>query len=117
MKDTPKVSTQRPRLRSGGASAGTLPKAQAEAPAEASCGAVVASAFSFQVARKPVSPTVRSSGRKRPANDGCGQSDASSTRVDSPTGAKARSPVPTSSIAICTESALDEPAWASSRAT
>ena len=52
MKETPKVSTQRPRSRPGGASAGALPPAQAAAPAAACCGAVVASAFSFQVASK-----------------------------------------------------------------
>ena len=76
----------------------------------AACGAVVASALSCQRAVKPVSPTWRSIGRKRPANDGCGQSDASATRVLSPTGANASSPVPTSSTPISARSGRRAPA-------
>ena len=63
--------------RSRGDTSSTTPswRRHAGAPRAAACGAVVASALSCQRALKPVSPTCRSSGRKRPANDGCGQSD------------------------------------------
>ena len=78
MKETPKVSMQPSRrvcrapLRRA-----AVGQAHGGAPSTAACGAVVASALSCQRALKPASPTWRSSGRKRPANDGCGQSDAS----------------------------------------
>ena len=99
MNDTPKVSTHGVRRASSGAGASpaTSSSRHAGAPASVACGAVVARALSCQRAVKPVPPTCRSIGRKRPPNDGCGQSDASVTRVLSPTGANASSPVPTSS--------------------
>lgn len=115
MKATPKVSTQAPRRRSSASPASpTLSsRRHAGAPAKVACGADVARALSCQRAVNPVSPTLRSSGSKRPPNEGCGQSDASVTRVLAPTGAKARSPVPTSSRPTSAWSGRRAPANAS----